>query len=64
MTDRNIWHAEQTPDGARVMSGFQAVCHVLAADMIRPGAVAMDIAQDIAELHNARSHFPSGSEVK
>ncbi len=52
MTDRHIWHAEQTPDGARVMSGFQTVCRVLTADMIHPGAVAMDIARDIAERHN------------
>jgi len=52
VTDRHIWHAEQTTDGARVMSGFQTVCHVLAADMIHPGAVAMDVARDIAERHN------------
>lgn len=68
MTDRHIWHAEQTPDGARVMSGFQAVCHVLDADMIHHGAVAMDIAQDIAERHNhplvARQRIVAANRAK
>lgn len=52
MTDRHIWYAEQTPDGARVMSGFQQVCHVYDSDMIHPGADAMDVARYIAEKHN------------
>ena len=62
MTDLHIWYAEQTTDGASVMSGFQTVCHILAADMIHPGAVAMDVARDIAERHNKELTLRNGAQ--